>query len=232
MGDYIYKILTDTEKLHQRSQEASPFDKEGLDAVKRVVADLKSTLKANTDVPALAAPQLGSTLRIFCIKFNDGKIVEFVNPMITKSEGLHLTREKCKSIPGAEYIVPRNDRIIAVYQTTEGKVTSNKFEGAVAEIFQQMVNLLDGILISDFGLEVIPAFDKASEEEKKEVLDWYINQLKESNQELQAEIESDEELKQVKGSIDFMSKVASGEITVENIEHKPETETGTANNEA
>ena len=218
MSKYTLKIITDLEKLHERVDEINLVDEQKV--AKRIVKELKDTLKANKDLVALAAPQLGYNYRIFCIKFADNKIQAFINPMISKTEGLHLTREACPSITAKEFIVPRYDRIITIYQELPLKNQSNKFEGPAAEVFQQMINMLDGILINDFGLEVFPEFDKASKEEQDEVINWYIDQLKATNENFQQEIENDKELKQFKDATDFMTKVALGEITIEPVEQK------------
>ena len=213
MSKYVIKIITDLEKLQERADEINLV--KDLKVAKHIVKELKETLKANKDLVALAAPQIGYNARIFCIKFADNKIQEFINPMISKTEGLHLTREACPSVTAKEFIVPRYDRIIAIYQELPMKNQSNKFEGPAAEVFQQMVNIIDGILINDFGLEVLPEFDSATKEEQDEVINWYIDQLKNTNENLQKEIEDNEELKQFKDATDFMTKVALGEITLE-----------------
>lgn len=220
MAQYVLAITKDLKKLSVRAEEINVLYK-NKEATK-IINDLKDTLRANKDLVALAAPQLGHRVRMFCIKFANGDIRAFVNPMITKHEGLHLTRERCASIPDKDFIVPRPDRIIAVYQTPVGRAEENVFEGVAAEIFQQMVNLLDGVLLTDIGLEVTEEFDKASPEEQKEVLDYYLDTLKKRAEALNEEIESDEDLKETKRAIDFMAGVASGEITLEKQYKNPE----------
>lgn len=81
-----------------------------------------------------------------------------------------------------------------------------------AEIFQYQINLLDGVLLSDIGLEIDENFDKASEDEKAELIDFYLGQLKLTNNELQQEIENDKELKKISDAIKFMEGVQTGEI--------------------
>lgn len=213
MPQYVLAIVKDSEKLRERCDETliSP-------ETTKIVNDLKDTIRANNELVALAAPQLGIKKRIFCIRFADGDIRAFINPMITKTEGLHLTRERCASIPDKEYIVPRYDRILAMYQKTTGVPENNKFEGVVAEVFQQMDNLLNGILISDFGLEVIPEFDTATPEEQNEVIQWYVEQLKKSNDVIQDDIAHDELALRTQKQIEFLTKIATGELKVEKAE--------------
>ena len=216
MAEYVLKIITDLSKLSDRCDEISPFAEEK--RVTKIVNDLKDTLIDNPNLVALCAPQLGHKLRIFCIKFANKEIKSFVNPMITKSEGIHLCREFNPSIPGKEYIMSRNDKIILTFQTPTGKIEENIFEGVVAEVIQQQVNMLDGVLLSDFGLEVLPEFDKASKEEQDQVINWWLDSLKEKNEALAKEIDSNEDLFKIKKAIEFMTKVASGEVKTEEVE--------------
>ena len=49
-------------------------------------------------------------------------------------------------------------------------------------MFQQMVNLLDGILIDDFGLEILPGFDELKDDDKSlPLINMYIDSLKLKN---------------------------------------------------
>ena len=216
MADYVIKIITDLDKLSERAEEINPYTEEA--KVRKIVNDLKDTLIANKEVVALSAPQIGSPYRIFCVKFADNELKSFVNPMITKSEGMHLCREVNASLPGLEYIMPRSNRIILRFLTPTGVISENIFEGAVAEVVQQQMQLLDGILISDFGLEVIPEFDKATDEEKQQVINMWLDSLKTQNKELNDEIDANEDMSKVKKAIDFMTKVATGEITIEKVD--------------
>lgn len=102
------KIITDITKLSQRASEINI--KENYDTLAKTVDKLKRTLAAHPDVHSLCAPQIGRKERVFCINFKDG-IKTFVNPIISKAKGLKMCRETCASIPGKEYIVPRNAEI-------------------------------------------------------------------------------------------------------------------------
>lgn len=209
MAKYKLKIEEDLSKLWNRSEEVTIEDAQD------VVQKLKRALFEREEAVALAAPQLRKKVRIFCIKFSNGDIRAFINPMITKTEGLHFSRENCLSIPGKDYIVPRNDRIIAIYQTPTGQVEENIFEGVVGEVFQQMVQMLDGVLISDLGLEVFPEFDDASEEEKNAVLEAYLSSLTNLSKEINEDISNDKLLSETRDAIDFMTAVATGKVELE-----------------
>lgn len=217
MADYVLAITRDLDKLMRRSDEVAVtgMDFQIKPDVAKTIKDLKDTILANNNLVALAAPQIGIFDRIFCIRFANGDIRAFINPMISKTDGLHLVREISPSIPDRAFIVPRHDRIIAIYQTPTGRPEESRFEGVVAEVFQHMVNILDGVLISDIGLEVFDDFDNATEEEKAEVLKAFLETLKARTEEANQEIEKDEELKKTRDAIRFLEGVATGKITME-----------------
>lgn len=210
--NYILAISRDLGKLSQRSEEVNILKE--YRHVSNVIRELKETIRANKDLVALSASQIGYFDRIFCINFNND-IRAFVNPVITKTEGLKFVREKSPSIPDKEYIVPRSEAVYAVYQQPNGTPESNKFEGSVAEIFQHQVDMLDGVFISDFGLEVLPEFDLATEEEKKSLIKEYIKFLRRKEKKLNKEIDNDLDLKKIVDGAKFINAVAKGEVELE-----------------
>ena len=78
-------------------------------------------------------------------------------------------------------------------------------------LFQQGVDAIDGISLDDIGLEVDDEFDSASEEERIEILNMYLDSLDLRNKQIQKEIQEDPELHQYQRGIDFMASVKSGE---------------------
>lgn len=210
--NYVLAISRDLGKLSQRSEEVNILKE--YRHVSNVIRELKETIRANKDLVALSASQIGYFDRIFCINFNND-IRAFVNPVITKTEGLKFVREKSPSIPDKEYIVPRSEAVYAVYQQPNGTPESNKFEGPVAEIFQHQVDMLDGVFISDFGLEVLPEFDLATEEEKKSLIKEYIKFLRRKEKKLNKEIDNDLDLKKIVDGAKFINAVAKGEVELE-----------------
>ena len=167
---YVLKIINDKTKLQERSEEIDLTNEKDLNRASSIVADLKDTLRTNNNLVALAAPQLGHKDRIFCIKFANGDIRAFINPLIFANKDVHLSRETQIGLDNKEYIVPRSTEVHAAYQTPLGKKEVNAFKGVVSEVFQQMVNLLDGILLEDFGLIVLDGFDESDEATKKKLL--------------------------------------------------------------
>lgn len=224
--NYILKIQTDREKLTDRSEEVDLFNKETLDSVSHLVADLKDTLRVHKDMIALSAPQLGSKSRIFCIKFSDGDIMTFVNPIITKIEGKYLSIENCASLDNKEFMVQRPERILLGYQTPTGKFQSDmEFKSPVSGVIDQMIDMLDGILVFKYeqqGIEIDDEYYKASPEDKEELHKWYREEYLPKKLEELKEYEKDPQVKNMTDAVAFMTKLANKEVELSPITIKKE----------
>lgn len=184
-----------------------------------LISDIKDTMKAYGNIPALAAPQLGENVRLFCIRFYDNTIRTFVNPFLMKHEKeMVLSRETCASIPGKEFIIPRYKKIYLQYQDEAGLVSNCILEDTSAAICQQMLDLVNGVTLEDYGLEVIDGYDDAPEEERAEVIKYYLNWLQQMSVDLQKEVETNPKLYEMSKAIDFMTAQALGQVEVEQVE--------------
>lgn len=211
---YVKQIVTDYDALSERCDEIdlAKNNKEAQD----IILSLKNTIRANTDMVALSANQIGFNKRIICLNFN-GDIRTLVNPIITNVKGFELSREYCHSIPDLCYIRPRNSVVDVTYQTPLGKIQSVQFVGLAAKMLQHHIDHLDGILLSDLGLEVGEEFDNATEEERQELINYYIDSLDIRTSDIKKDIETDEEAKQLSEAVRFMESVRKGETVVEEI---------------
>jgi peptide deformylase len=205
-------IITDEIQLSERSEEIDTLHEGQL--LQEITKYLKRTLRKREDLFALSAPAIGYNKRIFCMKFEHDQIKTFVNPIIESysPNGMQLSREKCSSLPGKEYIRVRNNDIRVMYQKPTGEAESNRLLGKAALVFQHEMDHLEGVLISDIGLEVIPEFDEATDEERAEVIKEYLDSLDIRLKETNKEIQNDPELKQIDDATKFMTGVLTGEI--------------------
>ena len=201
--------------LIDRSDEVN-FEK-NLHEVTEIIEQLNTELDNNPELNSISAPEIGILKRVFILKFENNERKVFSNPMIIKTDDFKLLREK-SLITGKEFIIPRHEKIIVAYQDGGGKIESNQFEGFAAQVMEQNINLLDGLLDDYYGLEVTEEFDSASDEEREELLTYYIEQLQEDKASIEEEIESDEDLKRLDEGIKFMTGVATGQVKIE----KPE----------
>lgn len=181
---------------------------------REIISEIKKTMREK-GLASLSAPAIGYSRRIFCIDFKDKEIKTFINPIIVNAKGIQLSREKCTSIPGKEYIRPRNSEIDVMFQNPLAKPTSRKLIGLAAIVFQHEMDHIDGLLLSDVGLEIDEDFDNASEEERQEVVEAYLDSLDLMHKEINKEIEEDKELKQIDDARKFMTSVYKGETKLE-----------------
>lgn len=205
-------IITDEIQLSERAEEIDTL-REG-QLLQEIVKYLKRTLRKREDLFALSAPAIGYNKRVFCMKFENDQVKTFINPIIESysPNGMQLSREKCSSIPGKEYIRVRNNDIRVIYQKPTGEAESNRLLGKAALVFEHEMDHLEGVLISDIGLEIIPEFDTASEEERAEVIKEYLDSLDIRLKQTNEEIQNDPELKQIDDATKFMTGILTGEI--------------------
>lgn len=211
----IKEILTlenNAEKLSERCDEIDLRHENKL--AREIISEIKKVMREK-NLTSLSAPAIGYNKRIFCIDFKDREIKSFVNPIIANAKGLQLSREICSSLPGKTYIRPRNNEIDVMFQNPMSKPISRKLIGLAAIVFQHEIDHLDGLLLSDIGLEIDEDFDKASEKERQEVIEAYLDSLDLKQKEIKQEIQNDDELKQIDSAINFMTSVYKGETKIQ-----------------
>ncbi len=143
--------------------------------IKRVIRDMKKMLATQPDGVAIAAPQIGESVRIFVVS---GKIFEeswkrgdglpegtpiqtpdiaFINPRITKlSKGKKWMHEGCLSVRPLWGEVERSINATIEAYDEEGKKFTRGAGGLLAHIFQHETDHLDGILFIDKARNVAP----------------------------------------------------------------------------
>ena len=212
---YVKEIITDYEKLSERAPE---FDlTKNSSNLQPIVLSLKNTIRSQKDISGLTACQIGSPFRVLCLNF-DGDIRTFVNPIITNVKGLIIARETCHSLPGKEYLRLRHPQISVTYQTPLAKIESVTLKGMAAIVFQHEIDHLDGILLSDIGLEIDQDFDKATDEEKQQIIDMYLDSFDLRKEQLEKEIKANKKDNEAYEGVKFLESVAKGETQLESFE--------------
>lgn len=207
-------IITDYEKLSERCDEFDLTKKNT--ELQDIVVRMKQIIRNSDNICGLSANQIGFNKRVICINFN-GDIRTFVNPIITSAKGLELSREICHSIPSKTFIRIRQNKISVTYQTPLAKVESVELVGMAAHVMQHHIDHLDGILLSDIGFEIDEKWDKATDEERQEVIDYYIDSLDLKASELNKEIAEDKDAKQLSNAIKFINSVREGTTKIEKL---------------
>ena len=207
----MFEVEQDLEKLSIRCDEIDPKKENKL--LREIVTKIKDTMRYN-NLTSLSAPQVGYYKRVFCISFN-GDIKTYVNPIIGSCNGIDLSRESCSSLPDREYLRIRNNNINVMYTTPTGKIESKQLIGLAAIVFQHELDHLEGITLDDIGLEIDEQYDNASEEERVELVNAYLDSIDLRREQLNQVIESTPELKELNDAINFMTKASTGEIKFE-----------------
>jgi peptide deformylase len=123
----------------------------------RLADDMLETMYAAPG-RGLAAPQVGISQRIFVIdvtwKETEPTPLVFVNPQITaQSDALQTGPEGCLSIPDRTFDVPRPIWVDMIWQSVDGTEQTARFEGMQAICACHELDHLNGVLITDTGVE-------------------------------------------------------------------------------
>lgn len=179
--------------------------------VREIVSKIKRTMRKN-NLTSLSAPAVGYNKRIFCVDYSDNEIKTYINPVVSLREGIHLSREVCSSIPDKEYIIPRNNVINIYYQRPNGEVKIQEFKGLASNVLQHEIDHLEGITLDDMGLEIDKDFDEATDEERLEIVNMYLDSLDIMLKDVKDDIENNEELKVISDRLNFTEAVVSGKV--------------------
>ena len=186
-------LVFDVEALRDRCDEVNPID------AQQTVKDLTTKLNKYDDLYALAAPQIGIKERVICIKYNNGVIKEYINPMILESSDYHYCIENDISIPEKRFITLRPNKIRIRYQIQTAKPEEN----------------IDGVALDEDGLEIDNEwnFDELSDKDKKQLINYlypkFIKQRAENSNKL---VDEDKDAKELKEAMEFMKAVDEGKV--------------------
>ena len=205
----ILLLENNEESLYTRADEIDTSSQ--AQEMREIVHQIKDTMRKK-GLKHLSAPAIGYDKRIFCIDYEDLEIKTYINPVIASGGGLTLSKETCECIPGRTFLVPRNNEISILYQRPIGNTDSRTLLGAAAIVFQHEMNHLDGVMLSDIGLEIDEDFENASEEERSSIIEMYLDSLDLRSKSLEEQIHETPELKKVDDGIRFLEGVAKGEI--------------------
>lgn len=166
---------------------------------------MEDSLKAS-NLNYLTANQLGLNERIIMVKYEDNTIHTFINPLITDfSKEMFMSREK-DLFDGKEYLIPRKKIIEVTFANKNGMLKKIIYKEGAAALLQNLIELLEGVFVSDYGLEVIPEFDEASDEEREEVIKAYIESLNIQQKDLQEETKNNPFMNYIDESIKELSQ--------------------------
>ncbi len=173
------KILQKDAPVLRKTAEDVPLDQIGSKELNKVIEDMKEALDSQDDGVAIAAPQIGYSLRIFVVSKKVGTIMMeekeianglspeetgtkiavnelgfedlvFINPVIKKiSKERKFVEEGCLSVRYLYGKVSRAKKVKIEAYDENGKKFERGGTGLLAQIFQHETDHLDGILFID-----------------------------------------------------------------------------------
>jgi peptide deformylase len=150
-------------------QKAIPISAPYSPDVLQLLADLRASCREHQGL-GLAAPQVGVGLRAFVmqrptIRWSRARRssslrgldthVVCVNPrIISKAGPLVVGMEACLSVPGRTFLVGRQRALtVAFMDEHSGGETTVDIDGLPAVVFQHELDHLDGVLVTDVGMD-------------------------------------------------------------------------------
>jgi peptide deformylase len=142
------------------------IDEISSEKIQSIISEMKKVMATQKDGVAIAAPQIGYSLRIFVVsdkilseadkKYKSiGRDLVFINPTITKlSRNKHQVEEGCLSIRWKYGKVNRSIKATVKAYNELGVLIERGASGLLAQVFQHETDHLDGILFIDKAMDI------------------------------------------------------------------------------
>ena len=157
----LRKIVTEGDDiLLKKCRLVEKFDQKLWD----LLDDMAETLYDSGGV-GLAAPQVGLMRRVCVIDTGEG-LIEFINPQIIETEGMHECVEGCLSSPGEFGLVNRPVRVVSKAFDRDGNEFTVEGEDLFAQAMCHEFDHLDGILFKSKVTRMLREDELAHDDEE------------------------------------------------------------------
>jgi len=176
-------IVQKEESVLRETSKNIPTDKIKSAKIQNILKEMRVALDSQEDGVAIAAPQIGYSLRMFIISHKVADLIKknkrnddeknvpnllknsvFINPIIKKlSKEKKIVEEGCLSVRYLYGKVKRSDKALIEAYDEDGKKFTIGGSGLLAQIFQHEVDHLNGVLFIDkakYVEEIIPSHIK------------------------------------------------------------------------
>lgn len=160
--------------LRQKAKPVDKIDKK----VKELISNMRDTLIVQNDPEGvgLAAPQVGKSLQIFLIYYEETEEV-VINPKVISKKAVRKTKAKskekilegCLSLPHYYGPINRTTQITIEFTTENGEKIQKTYRDFFAHIVEHEIDHLNGILFVDRILEQNQSLYKVDGDEWEEV---------------------------------------------------------------
>lgn len=152
-------IVQEPAPVLRQTAQPVPLDEIRSPHIKDIIEKMKVALSGEDDGVAIAAPQIGESLRIFVVAERASKLLTedtvFINPEIIrlgkKKENLS---EGCLSVRWKYGLVKRATSCTVRALNSDGNEFVMSGRGLLAQIFQHETDHLNGVLFIDKATEV------------------------------------------------------------------------------
>jgi len=145
--------------LRQKSKRVRTIDK----SIHRLIGNMVETMHSASGV-GLAAPQVGTLLRVLVIGLPEQEDIVLINPEMVRRSGERLVNEGCLSIPGYVGEIKRALSVTVKGRDITGKEIRIKADELLAQALEHEIDHLNGVLYID-QLESMDKLRKIEPEE-------------------------------------------------------------------
>jgi len=130
--------------LKQKSKRVRVID----GSIQRLIGDMIETMHSTGGV-GLAAPQVGTPLRVAVIGIPGEEDIALINPKVVRRKGERLVGEGCLSVPGYFGEIKRAESVTVKGRDPSGKEIRIKADELLAQALEHEIDHLNGVLYID-----------------------------------------------------------------------------------
>jgi peptide deformylase len=153
------RVLPD-QVLRRKAKRVSIID----GSIQRLIGNMLETMHSVGGV-GLAAPQIGTPLRVIVIGLPEEEDIALINPKLVRRRGERLVNEGCLSVPGYVGEIKRAESVTVKGRDRKGKEIQIKADGRLAQALEHEIDHLNGVLYVDY-LESLDKLHKIEPEEE------------------------------------------------------------------
>lgn len=153
------EILQEPHPILRRIADVVKIDEIKNQNIQEIISDMNALLDSQDDGVAIAAPQIGESVRIFIVSKKASKQLKkntaFINPEIIRigKEKVEL-EEGCLSVRWKYGMVKRSTTATIRAYNDQGNEFVMSGRGLLAQIFQHEIDHLNGILFIDKARDI------------------------------------------------------------------------------
>ena len=119
-------------------------------SIQKLIDDMIDTMRAAPGV-GLAAPQVGSPLRIAVIGVPEQEVIVLINPEFVRRSGTRQIEEGCLSVPGYVAEITRSQFVVVKSLDRDGHPQRTRArEDILAQALEHELDHLNGVLYIDY----------------------------------------------------------------------------------